>query len=104
MQFQTPAGRQFKGPRAMGRVALAILGLLGAGGAAIAAGPSGEDPKDILAAQLRDQGYACDQPQSAERDVQASAPDEAVWIVQCDNAKYRMRLVPDMAAKVERLD
>lgn len=93
-----------KGPRVMWRVAVAILGLVGAGGTAIAAGPSGADTQNILAAQLRDQGYTCDQPQSAERDVQASTPDEAVWVVQCENAKYRMRLDPDMAAKVERLD
>ena len=85
-------------------VALAILGLVGAGGKAIAAGPPGTDTQNILAAQLRDQGYACDQPQNAERDVQASTPNEAVWVVQCENAKYRMRLNPDMAAKVERLD
>ncbi len=85
-------------------VALAILGLVGAGGKAIAAGPPGTDTQNILAAQLRDQGYACDQPQGAERDVQASTPNEAVWVVQCENAKYRMRLNPDMAAKVERLD
>src|SRR5262245_26173980 len=91
-------------PRAMTRVTLAILGLVGAGGTAIAAGPADEDPRNVLAAQLREQGYACDQPQSAERDAQASGPDEAVWIVQCENAKYRMRLDPDMAAKVERLD
>jgi hypothetical protein len=88
----------------MGRVALAVLGLVSAGGVAIAAEPAGEDPRNVLAAQLRDQGYACDQPQSAERDAQASGPDEAVWIVQCENARYRMRLDPDMAAKVERLD
>jgi hypothetical protein len=93
-----------KGPRAMWRVAVAMLGLVGAGGTAIPAGPSGADTQNILAAQLRDQGYTCDQPQSAERDVQASTPDEAVWVVQCENAKYRMRLDPDMAAKVERLD
>ena len=54
-----------KGPRAMRHVALAVLGLVGAGGTAIAAGPSGTDTQNILAAQLRDQGYACDQPQSA---------------------------------------
>jgi hypothetical protein len=88
----------------MKRVAFAILGLVGAGGTAIAGGAPGADTQSILAAQLRDQGYACDQPQSAERDVQASTPDEAVWVVQCENGKYRMRLVPDMAAKVERLD
>jgi hypothetical protein len=88
----------------MKRVVLAIPWLVGAVATAIAAGPSGTDTQNILAAQLRDQGYACDQPQSAERDAQASTPDEAVWVVQCENDKYRMRLVPDMAAKVERLD
>jgi hypothetical protein len=78
--------------------------LVGTGCVAVAAGTQDQDTGNILAAQLRDQGYTCDQPQSAERDVQASTPDEAVWVVQCENAKYRMRLDPDMAAKVERLD
>jgi hypothetical protein len=85
-------------------VALMVLAWLGAGCIAVAAEPPGEDPKNILAAQLRDQGYDCDQPKSAERDVQASKPDEAVWIVQCEKSKYRMRLDPDMAAKVERIN
>jgi hypothetical protein len=71
---------------------------------ALAAGSSDQDSENVLAAQLRDQGYACDQPKSAEQDVQASKPDEEVWIVQCENARYRMRLHPDMAAEVERLD
>ena len=63
-----------------------------------------EDPKDIVAAQIRAQGYKCDSPQSAEQDAQASKPDEAVWVLQCEGASYRVRLVPDMAAKVERID
>jgi hypothetical protein len=64
----------------------------------------GEDPKDIIAAQLRDQGYACDTPQSAKPDENASGPDEAAWIVTCESATYRVKLVPDMAAKVEKID
>lgn len=87
----------------MWRTTFLSLALLYAGRSAVAAEPVG-DPMDILAAQLREQGYACDQPKSAEQDVQASKPDEAVWIVQCENSKYRMRLDPDMAAKVERLN
>jgi hypothetical protein len=74
-----------------------------AGLTAFAAEPL-EHTKNILAAQLRDQGYECDQPKSAERDIQASKPDEEVWIVQCEHSKYRMRLDPDMAARVERID
>lgn len=87
----------------MWRVALAILGSVAAGGMALAAGVQDKDTADILATQLRDQGYACDQPKSAEQDTQASKPGEAVWVVQCEGAKYRMRLHPDMAAEIERL-
>ena len=48
--------------------------------------------------------YACDQPQSATRDPQASKPDEEVWLLRCEGASYRVRLIPDMAARVERIN
>ena len=63
-----------------------------------------ESPKDDIAAQMRAQGYACDQPQSATRDPQASRPDEEVWLLRCEGASYRVRLIPDMAAQVERIN
>ena len=63
-----------------------------------------ESPKDDIAAQIRAQGYACDQPQSATRDPQASRPDEEVWLLRCEGASYRVRLIPDMAAQVERIN
>jgi hypothetical protein len=63
-----------------------------------------ESPKDDIAAQIRAQGYACDQPQSATRDAQASRPDEEVWLLRCEGASYRVRLIPDMAAQVERIN
>lgn len=62
-----------------------------------------EDPKNVIAAQLRAQGYQCEQPQSAVRDVKASKPNETVWVIECERAKYRVRLTPDLAAKVERI-
>jgi hypothetical protein len=68
-----------------------------------AAQAAGEAPKDTIAAQIRLQGFACDKPQSAVRDAKRSKPDEAVWVLKCSNATYRIRLIPDMAAKVERL-
>ncbi len=61
-----------------------------------------EMPAEIIAAQIRDQGYPCAKALSAERDGERS--DDAVWILKCENAKYRVKLVPDMAAHVERLD
>lgn len=63
-----------------------------------------QDAKEIVAAQLRAQGYACDNPQSATRDNQASRPNETVWTVVCSNASYRATLVPNMAARVETIN
>ena len=63
-----------------------------------------EDATNIVADQIRAQGYKCDSPQSAKQDTQASKPDEAVWILQCESGSYRVRLIPDMAATVEKID
>jgi hypothetical protein len=57
-----------------------------------------------IAVQLRSQGFACENPREAMRDASASKPDQAVWTIQCDGQKYRVLLVPDMEAKVERID
>ena len=57
---------------------------------------------EIIAVQIREQGYACDKALSAQREHPEL--DDAVWILKCDNATYRVRLVPDMAAKVEKID
>ena len=86
------------------RLALAVLLLPFLSTASQAGGGTGgDDPKNIIAAQIREQGYQCDSPQSATQDMQASRPDEAVWTIVCEAASYRVRLDPDMAAKVERL-
>lgn len=69
----------------------------------LAEGRAQEGPKDIIAAQIRSQGYACDSPQSAERDVAASTPNQAVWMLRCQGASYRVTLIPDLAAKVEKV-
>lgn len=63
-----------------------------------------ETPKEVIADQIRRQGFSCDNALSAERDRERSKPDEPVWILKCDKAGYRVRLIPDMAADVERLD
>lgn len=87
--------------------ALCCQPVLLAGLAAVEAGAAesaGEAPKDIIADQIRRQGFTCDNALSAERDGAASRPDEAAWILKCDNAAYRVRLIPDMAAQVEPLD
>ncbi|MGB8050651.1 MAG: hypothetical protein WCF53_22550, partial [Pseudolabrys sp.] len=57
----------------------------------------------VLAAQIRSQGIACDEPQKATRDAKLSKPDYEVWVLTCKNATYRIGRYPDMAAKVEKL-
>ena len=63
-----------------------------------------EAPKDIVATQVRAQGHPCKDPQSAERDQAASKPDQPVWLLQCQDASYRVRLTAGMAAQIQRID
>ena len=55
----------------------------------------------MLAAQIRSQGFACDDAQKATRDAKLSKPDYEVWVLTCKNATYRIGRYPDMAAKVD---
>jgi hypothetical protein len=72
-------------------------------GVAVAADKE-ETPGEVIAVQIRTQGFACKPPVSAKRDTEYSTPGDAVWLLQCKTEKYRVRLIPDMAAKVERLE
>jgi anaerobic selenocysteine-containing dehydrogenase len=69
----------------------------------VAQAPAGDTPVNIISDQIRRQGYACDEPRQAERDREASRPNLTVWIMRCGNASYRVTLIPDLAARVERL-
>jgi|SRR6476620_587769 len=86
------------------RPVFVIALLIAALGAGAECASAQEDPTNIIADQIRAQGYKCDSPQSVQRDPQASRPDEAVWILQCESGSYQVRLVPDMAAKVEQIN
>jgi hypothetical protein len=59
--------------------------------------------ESVLAAQIRSQGFACDEAQKATRDATLSKPDYDVWVLTCKNATYRISRYPDLAAKVEKL-
>ena len=59
---------------------------------------------DDVAAQIRSQGYQCDWPATAKRSVRRSRPDSTVWILTCRNAVYRVRLDPNMSARVTTLE
>ena len=42
----------------------------------------------VLAAQIRSQGFACDEAQKATRDAKLSKPDYEVCVLKCKNATY----------------
>ena len=58
----------------------------------------------IIAAQVRSQGFACDNPTGAERAADESAPDQQVYTLACDGVTYRVKLIPDMAAEITKID
>lgn len=60
---------------------------------------SDEDAAPLVAAQVREQGFECSEPATAQRDQ--SADGDAVWLLTCANGSYRVRLVPDQAAQIE---
>ncbi|MEN3349855.1 MAG: hypothetical protein V7632_3490 [Bradyrhizobium sp.] len=78
--------------------------VLVAGGLAASAARAEQTLQDLLAIQLRTQGYACDKPLKAERDDKLSKPDNEAWTLTCSNATYRVSRVPDLAAKVEEIE
>lgn len=82
-------------------VAVALLaGVCSAAAQTDAAGDAAAG--ELVAVQVRDQGLACAEPVNAKRDP--AADDDAVWTLTCADAKYRVRLVPDQAAEIEKLD
>jgi hypothetical protein len=59
---------------------------------------------NLLASQARDQGFTCNHPKAAKLDANVSKPNAKVWDLECENDTFRMTIVPDMAAKIEKLD
>lgn len=82
----------------MQRIIIAVVALSGMGMPALADDAAVD--AGIVAAQVRDQGFACAEPVSAARDAEKSKPDEAYYVLTCADATYNVRLVPDMAAQV----
>jgi hypothetical protein len=80
--------------------------LIGALGAIVQLHPAAvfarqpEGAPGIIAAQLQKQGVACTMPRGAVPDPENSRPHEAVWTLRCDEASYRVRLVPHRRARI----
>lgn len=85
-------------------LAAPILVLCGLALASPARAQGADTPPDIVADQIRSQGFTCDTAESATRDEGDTTPGEQAWILTCSNATYRVKFVPDQAAHVEQID
>ena len=85
-------------------IALLVLASFIAVASASAADPPPETAVAIVAAAVRDRGFACDRPLSAEREPSESQADRPVWIIWCDNARYRVVFEGDTGARVTPLE
>ncbi len=65
-----------------------------------ASGWAAETPKEIIAARVKGIGYPCPRALAANRDLQHPARNEVMWILRCENATYRVGLVPDMSKPI----
>ena len=85
---------------------LAMAAALSAGGAlAQDRAPADEESAlDIIATTVRSQGHPCERPKRASRDEAASSPDRAAWVLECANARYRVRYDNDVPAEITQLD
>ena len=63
-----------------------------------------EDAKEVLAVRVREQNHPCHTPLKAEREEARSKAHDAVWLLRCDNASYRLRLRMDMGAEITKLN
>ena len=58
----------------------------------------------VVANQVRLQGHKCDKPSAVERDVFLSKPGLPVWVLTCDEGRYRVELIPHKQARVTQLN
>lgn len=58
---------------------------------------------EIVAAQVRKQGFSCQNPNAVESIESDSTPHQRVYVLKCEGMVYRVHLVPDRAAKVHEI-
>ena len=98
-------GRRLGRPHRLGQPMKRIAAVLVALAPALPDAALAQDTDvSIIAAQVRSQGFACDNPTGAERVADESAPDQQVYTLACDGVTYRVKLIPDMAAEITKID
>jgi hypothetical protein len=85
-------------------ISLLVLAAVLPVASANSADPPPETAAAIVAAAVRDRGFVCDRPISAEREPSVSQADRPVWIIRCDNARYRVVFEGDTGARVTPLE
>ncbi len=55
----------------------------------------------IVASEMRQAGYPCDNPRNPQRDKAASKPGRTVWLLECDQGTFRVTVNQDGKAQVE---
>ena len=94
------------GPRLSGKPFVAAAGvlwlLLGLPPQAAFADDQGAVVTDV-ADQIRSQGYDCSNPTSVERIEAESVPDQPVYVLTCENATYKVHIIPDRAAIITEI-
>ncbi len=80
-------------------ITAALLTVLGA-----VPGMAQDDPTDLVAIAIRDDGQPCTNPTDAKRDAEASSPDEQAWTISCDEGRYRVKFMGDTGAEVTSID
>jgi hypothetical protein len=98
-----PIGLEARVNRILALLLMMVVGSMALDTAAVAQSAAGE-AGDLVATQVREQGYACTEPSTAKPDPSDSEVGERAWILTCADASYRVRLVPDMAATIEPID
>lgn len=63
-----------------------------------------ESPETIVSSVVRREGYKCEKPIKATKDVEDSVPEEMAWILKCKNATYKVQLLPHYLSAVEVIE
>jgi len=63
-----------------------------------------ESVETIVSSVVRREGYKCEKPIKATKDVEDSIPEEMAWILKCKNATYKVQLLPHYLSAVEVIE
>ena len=63
-----------------------------------------ESPETIVSSVVRREGYKCEKPIKATKDIEDSVPEEMAWILKCKNATYKVQLLPYYLSAVEVIE